>query len=53
MKGGESDEDQQISEAIMSGWELVSLSKDGVDLKFNFTNPLKVSSDEEPDLLLV
>ena len=37
----------------MKGWELISISKDGIDFKFEFNKPLQVSTGEEPDLILV
>ena len=37
----------------MDGWELMSLSADGFDLMMNFTDPLRISSGDEPDLLLI
>ena len=39
--------------AIMDGWELISLSSDGFELAVNFTDPLRISAGEEPDLLLI
>ena len=53
MKGGESDEDEQVQEPIMNDWELISLNKDGVDFRFNFSQPLTISTGDEPDLILV
>ena len=49
------DEDDKVDAAlpIMDGWELVGLSANGFDLKVNFTDPLRVSAGEEPDLLLI
>ena len=38
---------------IMDGWELISLSADGFDLSVNFTDPLRISAGDEPDLLLI
>ena len=49
------DEDE-IADAglpIMDGWALVSLSEDGFDLTMNFTDPLRISAGDEPDLLLI
>ena len=37
----------------MDNWELLSLDSDGFELQLNFTNPLQISSGEEPDLLLI
>ena len=37
----------------MDGWELISLSAEGFDLTVNFTDPLRISAGEEPDLLLI
>ena len=49
------DEDEITDSAlpIMDGWELISLTGEGFDLKMNFTDPLRVSAGEEPDLLLI
>ena len=44
---------EDVGEAIIDGWELVYIGPDGFELKLNFTNPLMVSTDDEPDLLLV
>ena len=49
------DEDE-ITDAglpIMDGWELISLSAEGFALMMNFTDPLRVSAGDEPDLLLI
>ena len=37
----------------MDGWELISLNENGFELKLEFPSPLKVSTGDEPDLLLV
>ena len=37
----------------MDGWELISFGPDGIELSVNFTNPIYVSTDDEPDLLLI
>ena len=37
----------------MDGWELKWLDGNGFELQLNFTNPLLISSDDEPDLLLI
>ena len=37
----------------MDGWELISLSAEGFDLTVNFTDPLRISAGEEPDLLFI
>ena len=49
------DEDDKVDAAlpIMDGWELISFSAEGFDLMMNFTDPLKISAGEEPDLLLI
>ena len=49
-------DDDEISNsglAIMDGWELLSLSANGFELTVNFTDPLRISAGEEPDLLLI
>ena len=49
------DEDYIANSAlpIMDGWELISLTADGFDLTMNFTDPLRISAGEEPDLLFI
>ena len=47
------DEIADVGLPIMDGWTLVSLTADGFDLDLNFTDPLRVSSGDEPDLLLI
>jgi len=37
----------------LEGWELISIGEDGIDIKVDFTDPINVSGDDEPDLLLV
>ena len=37
----------------MDGWEILEIGPDGVSFSLNFTNPIYVSSGDEPDLLLV
>ncbi len=37
----------------MDEWELTSFGPDGIKLSVNFTNPIYVSTDDEPDLLLI
>jgi len=46
-------DEEEVREPIMKGWELISLSKDGIDFKFEFNKPLLVSTGDEPDLILV
>ena len=43
----------EMNEAIIAGWDLVSLDSEGFELQLNFTSPLQVSAGEEPDLLLI
>ena len=45
--------DPALALPIMSGWELLSLTADGFDLKMDFTDPIMISSGDEPDLLLI
>ena len=37
----------------MDSWSLVSLNSTDLELKLNYTDPVKVSSGDTPDLLLV
>lgn len=37
----------------MDGWELISLNENGIEMKLEFPSPLKVSSGDNADLLLV
>ena len=37
----------------MDGWDLLSLDAYGFELQLNFTNPLFISADDVPDLLLI
>ena len=37
----------------MEGWELIQIDGNGIELKINFTKPLLISSDDEPDVLLI
>ena len=38
---------------IMAGWELISLSSEGLSLKLDFTDPIMISGGDDPDLLLI
>ena len=46
-------EDDELSDPIMDGWELLSIGPEGFEIKMNFTNPVAISSSDEPDLLLI
>jgi len=46
-------DDDEMVEPIMKRWELVSLRRDGVTIKVHFYEPLRVSTGENPDQLLV
>ena len=37
----------------MDGWELLSLGSEGFEIRLNFTDPIQISSGDEPDLLLI
>ena len=37
----------------MDGWDLISFNPDGIDFTLNFTNPTYISTEEEPDLVLI
>ena len=37
----------------MDGWELLSLGPEGFEIRLNFTNPIMISSGDDPDLLLI
>ena len=41
------------SAPIMDNWEVVRLDGEGFHLQFNFSNPLHVSVDDEPDIMLI
>ena len=43
----------EVSAPLMDGWNLVSLDSNGFELQLNFTNPIMISADDEPDLLLL
>ena len=47
------EEEFEKGEPIMDGWELISINPDGIDIKFNFTNPIYISQGDEPDLILI
>ena len=49
----ESESGENSGTPLMDGWELVSLTEDGIDIKLNFTNPVALSGDDQPDLLLI
>ena len=42
-----------LSEPIMEGWEILSIGPDGFEIQIKFTNPIAISTDEEPDLLFI
>ena len=46
-------EDDELSDPIMDGWELLSIGPEGFEIKMNFTSPVAISSGDEPDLLLI
>ena len=46
-------DDEPLGKPIMDSWELLSLSGDGFELRFNFTEPLMISGGDEPDMLLI
>ncbi len=47
--GDEADENNQI----MDGWKLLGIGPNGIDLELDFSNPTRISTGEEPDLLLI
>ena len=49
----EEDGEEELSEPIMDGWELISIGPEGFEIRMNFTNPVAISSSDEPDLLLI
>ena len=49
----EEDGEEELSEPIMDGWELISIGPEGFEIQMNFTNPVAISSSDEPDLLLI
>ena len=46
-------EPSELEGPVMDGWEILEFGPDGVSFSLNFTNPIYVSSGDEPDLLLV
>ena len=52
-EGADPDEVMATGGPIMDGWELISLDGEGFELQLNFTNPIMISGDEQPDLLLI
>ena len=49
----EAENGEQPKEPVMDGWELISIDANGINLKLDFTNPVAISGDDEPDLLLI
>ena len=47
------EDDEVVRPPIMDDWELISIDGEGFELLLNFQSPLLVSSDEEPDLLII
>ena len=47
--GDEADENNQI----MDGWKLLGIGPNGIDLELDFSNPTRISTGDEPDLLLI
>ena len=37
----------------MNGWEILSIGPEGFEISLDFTNPIQISSGDEPDLLLI
>ena len=37
----------------MAGWELISLSEDGLEIKLDFNDPIKISGGDVPDILFM
>ena len=46
-------DDDQYKEPLMDGWELLEMGADGFEIKLNFNKPVRLSSGDEPDLLLI
>ena len=44
---------EELLNPLMDGWELTSFDGDGFKLQLDFTNPLFISTDDEPDILLI
>ena len=49
----EGDEAEELGDPIMDGWELLSIGPEGFELQMNFTSPVAISSEDQPDLLLI
>ena len=46
----DSENGEYSSIPIMNGWELISINEHGINLKLDFSDPIAVSGDDEPDL---
>ena len=49
----EEDGEEELSDPIMDGWELLSIGPEGFEIQMNFTNPVAISSSDQPDILLI
>ena len=47
------DESEANTLPIMDSWTLVSLNSTNLELKLNYSEPLKVSAGDKPDLMMV
>ena len=47
------EEEDDDDEALLSGWTLTKLDKGGFELELDIPSPLKISSGDLPDLLLI
>ena len=51
---GEEDENEDLTAApIIDHWELTKFEPESIEIDVHFTDPLKVSTDDKPDLLFV
>ena len=47
------EDDEALDEPILSSWTVNSLGSDGIDIGLEFENPIAVSQEDEPDVMLV
>ena len=54
MKAEDSEEDSESdSPLVMDSWSLVALNSTDIEIAFDFPDPLQVSANAVPDILLV
>ena len=53
VKEDEGDNPEIVGEPILDVWELISLDSEGFEIQLNFSNPIGISNEDTPDLLLI